>query len=204
MPDSLQYKFRQLPFYKKLALAGGILTVIGAFLPWYQDIDKFKTGDMFLGITGPMYLAGLIVAISGAACALTAGVKLFKRSEPKLPLSELQIYIAASGLSILMLVLALSVYFHPKFGINLTEKNTGIGVIFSFIGTGLTIFGVIAGVKKKEVDFDTEGEIKPLIDIDDRVSGGVSGGVYSDIPDDNEPKINYIEEDEAVQKTIDL
>lgn len=200
MPDSLKYKFRQLPFYKKLALAGGILMVLGAFLPWYQDIDKFKTGDMFLGITGPMYLAGLIVLADGAVCALIAGMKLFRKSEPRLPLSEIQIYVATSGLSILMLVLALSVYFHPKFGINLTEKNAGIGIIIAFVGTGLTILGIVAGLKKKEVDFDVEGEVKPLIDIEDRVSGGVYGNVL----DDSEPKLNYTREDENSQKTIDL
>lgn len=200
MPDSLKHKFRQLPFYKKLALAGGILTVIGALLPWYQDIDKFKTGDMFLGITGPMYLAGLLVLASGATCALIAGIKLFKKSEIKLPLSEIQIYMALSAFSILMLVLALSVYFHPKFGINLTEKNAGIGIFFAFIGTGLTILGAFAGLKKQEVNFDIEGEIKPLIDIEDRVSGGV----YGDDSYDNDRKMGYIEEDENSQKTIDL
>ncbi|MFA6305689.1 MAG: hypothetical protein WC651_03085 [Candidatus Gracilibacteria bacterium] len=200
MPDSLKYKFRQLPFYKKLALAGGFLMFLGAFLPWYQDIDKFKTGDMFLGITGPMYLAGLLVLVSGVACALVAGMKLFKKSELKLPLSDIHIFIAASGLSILMLVLALSVYFHPKFGINLTEKNVGIGIIFSFIGTGLTILGAFAGLKKKEVDFDIEGEIKPLIDIEDRISGGVSDDIFAD----NIPKAEHFEREESSQKTIDL
>ncbi len=195
MPDSFKHKFRQLPFYKKLALAGGLLMVLGSFLPWYQDIDKFKTGDMFLGITGPMYLAGLLVLVSGAACALISGVKLFSKSEPKLPLSEIQIYISASGLSILMLVLALSVYFHPKFGINLTEKNAGIGIIFSFIGTGLTILGAFAGLRKREVNFDIDGEIKPLIDIEDRISGGV----YDNVLDESEAK-----KEEYSQKTIDL
>jgi len=200
MPDSLKHKFRQLPFYKKLALAGGFLTIIGAFLPWYQDIDKFNTGDMFLGITGPLYLAGLLVLASGATCAVIAGMKLFRKSEPKLLLSETQIYMAASGFSILMLVLALSVYFHPKFGINLTEKTAGIGIILSFVGTGLTILGAFAGLKKKEVNFDIDGEIKPLIDVEDRISGGV----YGNDSYDNERKMRYIEEDEISQKTIDL
>jgi len=198
MPDSLKHKFRQLPSYKKLALAGGILTILGAFSPWYQDIDKFNTGDMFLGITGPLYLAGLLVLASGATCAVIAGMKLFRKSEPKLPLSETQIYMAASAFSILMLVLALSVYFHPKFGINLTEKNAGIGIILSFVGTGLTILGAFAGLKKKEVNFDIDGEIKPLIDIDNRVSGGV----YDNMSDDSYKKESYLEEDS--QKTIDL
>lgn len=174
--------------------------IIGAFLPWYQDIDKFKTGDMFLGITGPMYLAGLIILASGASCALIAGIKLFRKSEVKLPLSEIQIYASASALSVLMLVLALSVYFHPKFGINLTEKNIGIGVIFSFIGTGLTVLGAFAGIKKREVDFDIDGEMKPLIDVEDRVAGGVS----DDILYDNDPIEKYLEKNESEQKTIDL
>ncbi len=200
MPDSFKNKFRQLPFYKKLALAGGILTVIGALLPWYKDIDKFKTGDMFLGITGPLYLAGLLVLASGVTCALIAGMRLFRKSEPKLPISEIQIYMAASGFSILMLVLALSVYFHPKFGLNLTEKNAGIGVILSFIGIGLTILGAFAGLKKKEIDFETEGEIKPLIDIEDRISGGV----YGNVSDDSVHNERYVKEDEYSQKTIDL
>ena len=58
--------FTELPFEKKLLGVGSALLILSLFLPWYQDLDSFKTGDMFLGITGPLYLAGYSMLILAA------------------------------------------------------------------------------------------------------------------------------------------
>ena len=166
--ENFKTRLKKLPISKKLVLFGAFLVVIGVFMPWYKDIDKFNTGDMFLGITGPLYLAGLIVLAAGAANFGVIFTKLLGKKTPNLPLSENHFFIFSSALSVLMLILTSSVYFHPKFGINLMNKSMGIGMILGFVGTGIVILGSILSMKKREVNFDEEGELKPLIDIETR------------------------------------
>lgn len=167
MPQTdFKTRLMTLSLAKKVVLLGSILTMLGAFMPWYSDLDKFKTGDSFLGITGPMYLAGFLVLVAGI---VTFGIILFELLEkplPKLPLKEAHLHLFNSGLSVLMLILAASVYFHPKFGVNLTEKNMGFGMIMDFIGVGLIVAGALMSMRAKEVDFGGSGKVAPLIDME--------------------------------------
>lgn len=166
MPDSLKIRFMKLPLVRKLILIGGFLTAISVFMPWYNDVDRFNIGETFLGISGPLYLAGFLVFIAGAVSLALIGMQLMEKNVPGLPLKENQLHIAGSALSFFMLILTASVYFHPKFGVNLTDKSVGFGMILAFIGTGMLMIGAILAYKQREVSFDTEGSIAPLIDME--------------------------------------
>lgn len=167
-------RLKSLPLKEKLVLAGGLLVILGAFLPWYKDLDKFRTGDMFLGVTGPLYLAGLIVLASGLLSFGVIMAKLLERRNFKLPMQESYIHLAGAGISVLMIILTTSVYFHPKFGINLTDKSIGFGMIMSMIGVGGVILGSVLAIKKHDINFEEEGDLKPLIEIDDRVQSDLN------------------------------
>ncbi|MBI4231741.1 hypothetical protein HY605_00795, partial [Candidatus Peregrinibacteria bacterium] len=67
MPNSFKSRLKKLAISKKLILVGSGLMVVSAFLPWYSDLDRFKIGDTFLGITGPLYLVGFLVLLAGLA-----------------------------------------------------------------------------------------------------------------------------------------
>ena len=86
---------------------------------------------------------------------------------PKLPLKEEHFYIFNSGLSLLMLTLCASVYFHTKFGINITDKNAGFGLTLAFCSCISSLLGGLLVSKESAVSFDTEGELKPLININE-------------------------------------
>lgn len=116
-----------------------------------------------MGITGPLYLAGLIVLLLACATFGLILLKLLNKPAPKLPMEETHFFIAGSALSVLLLILAASVYFHTRFGLNLEDKNVGIGMYLGFIGSGLTILGGILAVRGKDIDFNVEGHIEPLI-----------------------------------------
>jgi hypothetical protein len=167
MPNSLKSRLRKLPITKKLILFGSFLALISVFMPWYKDIDKFNTGDMFLGITGPLYLAGIIVLLSSGISFGVISLRLFEKPLPKLPLKEDHLHIFTGSLSTFMLIMAISVYFHNKFGISLVDKTMGIGMMFGFVGAGLSILGAVLSNKKAEIDFETDGELKPLINLED-------------------------------------
>lgn len=143
------------------------MTTVSVFLPWYKDLDRFNIGATFLGITGPTYLAGFIVMLTGITAAGLTTLKLMNRPSPRLPMTENHFHIFSGALAVLMLVLSLSIYYHSKFGINLTEKSMGIGMILAFIGSGMVILGGVLGMRKKEVSFEEEGHIEPLIEIQD-------------------------------------
>lgn len=169
--QTFKTRLKGLPVREKLILIGGLLTIIGTFLPWYQDLDRFNTGDTFLGVSGPLYLAGLIVLLGGIMSFGIIMLKLLNRKLPKMPLPESYMHLSSSALSILMLILAYSVYFHPKFGTNLTEKVIGIGMLMDFIGIGFVVLGGIFTIKKRDISFETEGKIEPLINIEERTQG---------------------------------
>lgn len=164
---------KALPTREKLIFIGGFLAIIGTFLPWYRDVDRFQTGDTFLGISGPLYLAGLLVLLCGIMSFGIILMKLMDKRVPKLPFPESYMHLGGAGFSVLMLILTCSVYFHPKFGINLTEKTVGIGMIMAIVGVGLVIFGGVLEIKKKEISFEEEGKLEKLIDMGDRVQSDI-------------------------------
>lgn len=166
MPNSFKLRLKNLPLLKKAVLVGSFLMVISVFMPWYTDLDKFRIGETFLGISGPMYLAGFLIFVAGGASFGMLILDLLEKPMPKLPFKDVQIHVFGSILSFFMLILTASVYFHPKFGVNLTDKTMGIGMILSFIGSGVVLLSGILSLRSKEVSFDQEGHLEPLIDMD--------------------------------------
>lgn len=171
MPNSFKSRLKRLPLSGKLILVGAFFASISVFLPWYKDIDQFNTGDLFFGITGPMYLAGIIVLSTSVASLGLVFLKVLNKPTPKLPLSENHFHIFGSSVSFLMLVLTLSVYFHPKFGVNLTDKDAGIGIMMAFVAAGLIMLGAIVAMKRKDEGFAMDEQVDHLINIEseDRV-----------------------------------
>ncbi|MBU1151605.1 hypothetical protein KJ632_02130 [Patescibacteria group bacterium] len=170
-------RLKALPLKEKAVFMGSFLLMIATVLPWYNDLDRFNYGDSFLGITGPLYLAGLLVFASAAASFGILLMKTLGRDLPKLPLKESQVHIAGGALSLLMLILTNSVYFHPKFGVNLTEKTMGLGMYIAFAGVGMIILGSFMVVKRNISvgigELEDEGKIEPLIDMNERTPAGI-------------------------------
>jgi len=175
MDNSFKTRLKKLSLGKKMVLIGSLVSFVGVFLPWYQDIDRFNTGDTFLGITGPLYLAGLIVLFASGISLMFIGFNLSNKPLPKLPLSEKHFYVFASALSLLMLVLTSSVYSHNRFGMNITDKNIGIGMIMAFAGVAFWMLGGVLSNRKKKQAFQNDGSLEPLINIDtqDRVQNAL-------------------------------
>lgn len=172
---SIKHKLLNLPMPQKVIGTGALLALIGAFLPWYKDIDSFNTGDLFFGITGPLYLIGyIIIALSIFALILT-GFYLLDKKIPPLPMKESVIYILSGGVTLFLMIIANSVYFHPKFGINITSKEHQIGMLLALIGaTAITIGGILqnreSGTSRfikqfKEETETNEEEVDPVLQL---------------------------------------
>jgi len=138
-----------LSFEKKLITAGSLLMIISAVLPWYQDLDSFRTGDMFLGISGPLYLAGfslIILAVVNLALVYAdfTGLKI-----PRLPVKKHVLYMFTGIFTFYALFLVNSVYFHPKFGINITLKQSQFGMFMAFVSASLITIGGYLSMKDR-------------------------------------------------------
>ncbi len=147
MFEKFKLGFKALSFTRKMILIGAMIGAISVFLPWYSDLDRFNVGDTFLGISGPLYLAGLITLFAFTASG-TVIVRRILKKPVKLPSSEGNLHVATAVLALLMLVLTNSVYFHPKFGISLADKEVGFGMMMAIIG--LALMGGFAILGRKE------------------------------------------------------
>lgn len=159
-------RLKRLPLAFKVVGIGSFLTLISTVLPWYQDVDTFKTGDRFIGLSGPLYLLGFLVLSFAIASFYITAYRFFEKKLPKLPLSEAHFNIASGAMCLFLLVITSSIYFHPKFGVNITMKDMRFGMMLAFFGSALTLLGGIMQNKKKGVTFETEGKLDKLIDVD--------------------------------------
>lgn len=159
-------KIKRLPIGLRFSGAGGILAFISVFLPWYSDVDVFKTGNEFLGISGPLYLSGLLILALSLVSAGIVAMKTFDKKLPKLPIEEPYLFILSGCASLFLLLLTSSVYFHSKFGVNITQKTAGIGLILCLIGSVLILAGGLLQNRKRGVSFEVEGKLEQLIDVE--------------------------------------
>ncbi|MBU0668299.1 hypothetical protein KJ951_02545 [Patescibacteria group bacterium] len=158
--------FGELSFEKKLLGVGSVLLILSLFLPWYQDLDSFKTGDMFLGITGPLYLAGYSLLILAAINIAMLFAEINGRKIPYLSVKPSAFYFATGLFAFFMLLVVNSVYFHAKFGINITLKQSQFGMFFAFIASSfITIGGYLSTRDKASLLREFEDETRdPLIE----------------------------------------
>ena len=150
MPSkSITQLFQELSFEKKLLGVGSIVMILSLFLPWYQDLDSFKTGDVFLGITGPLYFGGFSLLAVGAGNLFFMYMEINGKKMPLVNMKPSTFYFASGLFSFFMLLLINSVYFHAKFGINITLKQSQFGMFFAFIAASfMTIGGYLASRDK--------------------------------------------------------
>jgi len=170
MRNKIIDQFGKLPLSFKLIGIGSLLTFVSVFLPWYADLDRFNTGDKFIGLGGPLYLLGFLIMVLAATSLMLFGYKMFGKKTPSLPLEEAHYQIFVGAMSLFLLVITSSIYFHSKFGVNITMKEMRFGMIMAFIGSGLILLGGLKLNKARGVSFETSGKLDKLIDVEKGVS----------------------------------
>ncbi len=156
-------RIKELPSDQKIVFWGAAAMALSVILPWYSDIDAFKTGDTYFGITGPLYMIGILfLGLSGIAIATLFNYTV--REKIEMIFSKLATYyMIAGGFCAFLLLLANSVYFHPRFGVNIAIKSAGIGMWIALIGVGMMIYGGYILRKRRERFSDMESRLEPLI-----------------------------------------
>jgi hypothetical protein len=151
---------------RKLILISTVLVGISAVLPWYEDLDAFGAGDLYLGVTGPLFLVGLMVLASAAFVSYWVLAPTLGRRLPALPIKEGALFAFLGIQDLVLLLVANSVFFHPKFGVNITLKNTKFGMIIAAAGVLLLIWSgyrLYKQEEKRRSSISPEGRLEPLI-----------------------------------------
>lgn len=160
--------FLRLPFLKKVVLLSSLGLMISTVMPWYDERNSFGVGESYLGIQGPFFLIGLMVlgfgAISFFHLFLPLTGKNFFKTKGKSGLTSFFLGIQ----SLLLLIVANSIFYHPDFGANISSKSTRFGMTFAFISLGLmALSGWLSRNKEdaesEEVIEDFEERIPPVM-----------------------------------------
>lgn len=137
---------------------GSIVMVLSLFFPWYQDLDSFRTGDTFTGLTGPMYLTGFTFLVIASLSLLFMVMDYLDRKVPLFKIKTSKLHLWSGIFAFYNLFLVGSVYFHPAFGVNITLKQSGFGMFMAYAAAALmTAGGYLEGRGKAAVkEFEKE------------------------------------------------
>ena len=173
----------ELPFERKIVGVGSILMLVSLFFPWYQDLDSFRTGDTFTGLTGPMYFAGFTFLVIAGLSITALVMDHFDRKLPLLKIKTARLHLVGGVVSFYLLLLIGSVYFHPAFGVNITLKQSGFGMFIAYAAAALlTLGGYLEGRGKAAIqDFENETREQQTVKIENRKQEIVSGGMETKV-----------------------
>jgi hypothetical protein len=163
--SKLSHRFSQLPSHLKLIGGGSLLLAIATLMPWYSDIDAFRIGDMFLGITGPASFVGIVVLLLSGLSFSYVATRIFNRRQLELPVKEPVFHLFVGIQSLFMLLVVNSIYFHPKFGINITLKESRFGMVLAVVGAITLAVGGYLQNKREQNTEDLIGRLEPLVDV---------------------------------------
>lgn len=158
--------FMHLPKQIKFIGIGSLILGISTFLPWYADLDSYKIGDEFLGVTGPASFVGIVILLLAGLSMWIFSCRLLGKRVPRLPVREAILHLFVSIESIFLLILTNSIFFHPKFGVNITLKESRFGMTLAFLGAAVLLIGAFLQ-NREELKRDREiGKLEPLIKLD--------------------------------------
>lgn len=177
--------WRKLSSGQKITMMGSLLLILSLFLNWFSDKDVFRSGDTYTALGGPLYLPGLTILLA-AVFALGLVVLAALRNKRIMALgtaTQGKMQMLAGFFSMYLLIVINSVYFHPRFGLNILEKKTEIGVTLALAATVLICVGGYLSYRRK---FEEEAPAVPALANAESVLSGArvraEAGVNAPVP----------------------
>ncbi len=128
----LQYRFRQLPLHHKLVGIGGLVSLIGVFLPWFSYGSK-----AFNGLQDTTFLIGYIIFTLSLLMVLVFVIRALDKKFPKMPMKEYTLAMVSGFQVLLLSIVAFSLY--TKGSLYFSETEIGMGLTPTAIG-GILVF----------------------------------------------------------------
>ncbi len=159
--------FLRLPLSQKLIGVGALILAVSTFFPWYSDVDSYRVGGQFSGLTGPTYMLGFAILGLAGASLWFFSYHLFERRRSRLPLKESTLQLFLSAEAAVLLLITNTVFLHPQFGVNILIREIRFGVTLAVIALGMMIVGGYLLRKEEASHADNfEGRLEPLIKLD--------------------------------------
>lgn len=157
LTQRLKQGFLRLPPMKKVILISSFTLSLSTVLPWYDQRNNFGVGETYLGLQGPLFTVGLIILGCGVISFLNIFIPLFGRNFFELKRKTGTLALSFGVQSLLLLLVANSIFFHPDFAATINNKGTRFGMILAFLSIGTLM---ISGwwVRRKERSAGAEGE----------------------------------------------
>ena len=181
LTQRMKQGFLRLPLRKQVVLLASAGLMISPLMPWFDERNSFGVGGSTLGIQGPFFLIGFMVMGLGAVSFFNLFLPLLGKHFFNLKKKGGITSVLLGFQSILLMVVANSIFFHPDFGVNLSTKSTRFGMSTAFITAGIMM---VAGwfsrskdeIVEEEVGF--EDEVKEIVVQEDRPYAGPSAVNY--------------------------
>ena len=156
--------FLRLPFVKKAVMASSAATVVSTLMPWYDMRNSVGIGDTYLGVQGPLFIVGMLVLGFGAVSFLNLFLPLAGKSFFNLKRKGGATSMILGAQSLLLLLVANTTFYHPDFGLALSNKTTRFGMMMAFLSAGLMVIsGYFArkyeATHGEETEFFVEEEV---------------------------------------------
>lgn len=120
-------------------------------MPWYDNRNNYKIGETYLGFQGPLFVVGLLTLGFAGFCFLKIFLPFMGKNffQSSYKIGKLSFVLGLQ--SMLMLVIANTVFYHPDFGDNATSKAIRFGMFFAFLGVVMMITGGYFASKRGDV-----------------------------------------------------
>lgn len=165
MKAALKNIWAKLSSSQKMNLIGSGLLIFSLFLNWFSDKDVFRSGDVYSGLNGPLYLVGLtllVLALGNVAVTLMMAAKApFLKNLGTIKLGRWQMMFSFGAMY--LLVLTNSVYFSPLFGLNILNKKSEIGTMVALAAIVMICIGGYLAFRKKFEVLEAKAEVAAAV-----------------------------------------
>lgn len=153
--------YLRLPSMEKVIFIGSVVTMLSTAMPWYDNRNNYKIGETYLGFQGPLFVVGLLTLVFAGLCFLKIFLPFMGRNffQSSYKIGKLSLILGLQ--SMLMLVIANTVFYHPDFGDNATSKAIRFGMFFAFLGVAMMITGGYLASKRGDLREETVSNYEP-------------------------------------------
>ncbi len=142
LTQRLQQGFLRLPFARKVLLVSSATLMISPLMPWYDFRNRFGVGESLNGLQGPLFLVGALVMAMGAVGFFNMFFPLLGRNFFQLKKRSGLIAAGLGAQSLLLLVVANTVFLHPDYSTEAT-RATQFGMMVALASVAsMTAFGI--------------------------------------------------------------
>ncbi len=147
--------YLRLPSMEKVIFLGSVITMVSTVMPWYDNRNNYNIGETYLGFQGPLFVVGLLTLGFAGFCFLKIFLPFMGRNffHSSYKIGKLSLILGLE--SMLMLIIANTVFYHPDFGDNATNKAIRFGMFVAFLGVSMMITGGYLASKRGEVREET-------------------------------------------------